>query len=238
MNDMKKMWTHSPVPLWMPSLWEESRLSPTGLCFFRFSIWRCQPTQPGAHLRVNELCVKPSKCLVLDPGRVQRVMVWGHWESGPFALSNLHAGCLLKVAMVIRLTKSFRWIIPNIHKNINVVRGPRAQQPGEMSPFFACDSLVVMRRPSCKPLWAGVTPWRGFARQDTLKLPLGNLETEGDLEATPTNALLPWVVPELGAFSGSVSVCRSLRAEAVTGTRELNLGSTWWDSKSASRESR
>lgn len=107
-----------------------------------------------------------------------------------------------------------------------MVRGSRARQPGEMSPFVACDSLVVMRRPSCKPLWAGVTPWRGFAQQDTLKLLPENLETGGDTETTPSHALLPWVMPELGVFPGSVSVCRSLRTEALTGTQELNLGST------------
>lgn len=102
-----------------------------------------------------------------------------------------------------------------MYKNINVVRGPRAQPPGEMSPFFACDSLAVTRRPSCKPLWAGVSPWRGSAQQDTLKLPLGNLKTEeGDTEATLSPTLLPWAVPELLASAVDVSVCRPLYAEA------------------------
>lgn len=108
-----------------------------------------------------------------------------------------------------------------------MVRGSRARQPGEMSPFVvACDSLVVMRGPSCKTSVGRSPPWRGFTQQDTLKLPLGNLETGGGTETAPSHALLPWVVPELGVFPGSVSVCRSLRTEAVTGTQELNLGNT------------
>lgn len=32
----------------------------------------------------------------------------GLWRKRPFPPSHLHAGCLLKVAMVIRLTRSFR----------------------------------------------------------------------------------------------------------------------------------
>lgn len=81
---------------------------------------------------------------------------------------------------------------------------------------WSCVGSAVRK---AKALRAGVTPWRGFARQDTLKLSQGG---PGDRRGKRGplhlgSALLLRLVPKLWGLAADVSVWSSLQAEAAKG---------------------
>lgn len=82
----------------------ERRNHPRGLVFLILA----PEDSPGAQGAFQQTLHSTFKGPGTQSMELQRVMVWALLRKWPFLLSNLHAGCLLKVAMVIRLPRSFR----------------------------------------------------------------------------------------------------------------------------------
>lgn len=177
-----------------------------GVCFSHLGVWRHQRTGPGANVPLSRLCISPSKCLVFNPWRFRG---WGFGAIEKVALHSL-------ICMLDAYWKLLWWSVwpevsaessQHIHKNINVVWGPGARQPGEMSPVFSCDSLAVMRGPICEESKSSAGRCRSQERAVSAghsEIASGRPEVRTHESPHLSSALLHRVLPKLHVFPVNV----------------------------------